>query len=70
VVLLYVLYQHREAFIEDLISTVLYCQESFHEKTFAQNNSHIRFDEVQQADGTENDVMKAMVVQYSSRVIN
>lgn len=49
---------------------MLYCQESFHKKTFVQNNSCIRFDEQQRADGTENDVMKAMVVQYSSRVIN
>lgn len=49
---------------------VLYCQESFHEKIFVQSNSHIRLDEVQQADGAEKDFMKAMVVQHSSRVIH
>lgn len=64
--LLYVLCYHQEAFIENLISTVLYHQESFHKKSFVQNNFHIRFDELEQADGTENDVMKAVGVQYSS----
>lgn len=45
---------------------MLYCQESLHKKIFVQNNSHIKFDKLQQADGTENDVVKSVVAQYSS----
>lgn len=45
---------------------MFYCQESFPKKTSVPNNWHIRFDGVQQADGTENDVMKAVVVTYSN----